>query len=151
MNRNIPNDRMVRAMEILAKSRLRVSANNVIGFPTETRALIFETIQLNRCFPRVNGVMCAIYNPYHGTRLREIAEEKGYIARDAVAGDYRKETIMRMPHLPPEEIKGLQRTFPLYVKMPKARWPEILRAEAPTLEGDRVYAALAQEYTERYG
>ena len=151
MNRNIPNDRMVRAMEILAESRLRVSANNVIGFPTETRALIFETIELNRRFPRVNGVMCAIYNPYHGTRLREIAEAEGYIARDAVAGDYRKDTIMRMPHLSPEEIKGLQRTFPLYVKMPKARWPEILRAEAPTPEGDRVYAALAQEYTERHG
>jgi anaerobic magnesium-protoporphyrin IX monomethyl ester cyclase len=150
MNRNIPNEKMVRAMEILADSRLRVSANNVIGFPGETRDLIFETIELNRRFPRVNGVMCAIYNPYHGTRLREIAEERGYIDRDAVAGDYRKETIMRMEHLPPEAIKGLQRTFPLYVKFPKSRWPEIRRAEALTPAGDAVYATLADEYRERY-
>jgi radical SAM superfamily enzyme YgiQ (UPF0313 family) len=34
LNRNISNEKMVRAMEILADSRLRVSANNVIGFPT---------------------------------------------------------------------------------------------------------------------
>jgi radical SAM superfamily enzyme YgiQ (UPF0313 family) len=151
MNRNIPNDRIVRAMEILADSRLRVSANNVIGFPTETRELIFETIELNRRFPRVDGVMCAIYNPYHGTRLREIAEARGYIDPDALAGDYRKETIMRMEHLSPEELKGLQRTFPLYVKFPRSRWPEIRRAEALTPEGDAVFDALAAEYRERYG
>ncbi len=149
MNRNIPNDKIVRAMEILADSTLRVSANNVIGFPTETRALIFETIELNRRFPRVDGVMCSIFNPYRGTRLREIAEAKGYIDRDAIAGDYRKETIMRMEHLSPEAVKGLQRAFPLYVKFPKSRWPEIEQAERFTPEGNRVFEALAAEYRER--
>ena len=117
--------------------------------PMGGRIWVTGTFEMNRGCP-YSCMYCVNY-PYHGTRLREIAEEKGYIARDAVAGDYRKDTIMRMPHLSPEEIKGLQRTFPLYVKMPKARWPEILRAEAPTPEGDRVYAALAQEYTERHG
>lgn len=150
MNRNIPNERIVQAMEILADSRLRVSANNVIGFPTETRELVFETVELNRRFPRVDGVMCAIYNPYHGTRLREVAVERGYIDPDALAGDYRKETIMRMEHLSPGALKGLQRTFPLYVKFPRSRWPEIRRAEALTPEGDRVFAALAAEYRELY-
>lgn len=150
MNRNIPNDKIVRAVEILAQSRLRVSVNNVIGFPTETRELIFETIELNRRFSGVHGVMCSIYNPYRGTRLREIAEARGYIDRDAIAGDYRKETIMRMDHLTPEAIKGLQRTFPLYVKFPKARWPEIERAEALGPEGNRVFEALAAEYRERF-
>lgn len=151
MNRNIPNDRIVRAMEVLAASRLRISANNVIGFPTETRDLVFETIELNRRFPRVEGVMCALYNPYHGTRLREIAEERGYIDPTTLAGDYRKETPMRMEHLAPDELRGLQRTFPLYVKFPRARWPEVRRAEALDAEGDRVFAALAAEYRERFG
>jgi radical SAM superfamily enzyme YgiQ (UPF0313 family) len=128
-----------------------VSANNVIGFPTETRELIFETIELNRRFPRVDSVMCALYNPYHGTRLRELAVARGYIAPDVLAGDYRKETVMRMAHLSPEALKGLQRTFPLYVKFPRERWPEIQRAEALTPEGDRVFAALAAEYRERFG
>lgn len=150
MNRNIPNDRIVRAMTILADSALRVSANNVIGFPTETRELVFETIELNRRFPRVDGVMCALYNPYHGTRLREIAEARGYIDPEAVAGDYRKETIMRMEHLTPDALRGLQRTFPLYVKLPAARRPDIRRAEALTPEGDRVFADLAAEYLGRY-
>jgi hypothetical protein len=94
--------------------------------------------------------MCALYNPYHGTRLREIAEARGYLDPEAVAGDYRKETVMRMEHLTPEALLGLQRTFPLYVKFPRARWPEIARAEAPGPEGDRVFAALAQEYRETF-
>jgi anaerobic magnesium-protoporphyrin IX monomethyl ester cyclase len=150
MDRRIRNERIVRAFEILARSRLRVSANNVIGFPTETRALIFETIELNRRFPRVDGVMCALYNPYHGTRLREIAVERGYLDPDALAGDYRKETVLRMEHLGPAELLGLQRTFPLYVKFPRDRWEEIRQAEALTPEGDRLYERLAEEYRRRF-
>jgi hypothetical protein len=56
--------------------------------------------------------MCSIYNPCRGIHLREIAEAEGYIDRDAIPGDHRKETIMRMDHLTPEAIKGLQRTPP---------------------------------------
>ncbi|MFN8542755.1 MAG: radical SAM protein [Candidatus Binatia bacterium] len=146
MNRNIPNDKIVRAFEVLAASKLRVSANNVIGFPTETRELVFETIELNRQFPRVAGVMCSLYSPYQGTRLREIAEERGYLDKGAVAGDYRKEAVMRTEHLSPDQVLGLQRTFPLYVKLPKEQWPAIRRAEEMTSEGDRVFEELAVEY-----
>jgi radical SAM superfamily enzyme YgiQ (UPF0313 family) len=146
LNRRMSSTKIERALKILAGSRLRVSANNVIGFPTETRELIFETIELNRQFPRVDGVMCALYNPYHGTRLREIAEERGYIDKDALAGDYRKESILRMEHLTHDELQGLQRTFPLYVKFPKSRWDEIRQAEALTPEVDRIHAELSEEY-----
>jgi hypothetical protein len=48
--------------------------------------------------------------------------------------------------LSPEQLQGLQRTFPLYVKFPKSRWPEIREAEALTPEGDATYATLAEEY-----
>jgi radical SAM superfamily enzyme YgiQ (UPF0313 family) len=150
MSREMTDDKIVGAFEILADSSLRVSANNVIGFPTETRELIFETIEMNRRFPRVDGVMCALYNPYHGTRLREIALEKGYIDEDTLAGDYRKETVMRMEHLTETELRGLQRAFPLYVKFPKERWPEIKRVEAFTPEGDRIYEDLAAEYRDHF-
>jgi radical SAM superfamily enzyme YgiQ (UPF0313 family) len=150
MNREMTDEKIVRAFQILADSSLRVSANNVIGFPTETRELIFETIELNRRFPRVDGVMCALYNPYHGTRLREIALEKGYIDRDTLAGDYRKETVMRMEHLTEAELLGLQRAFPLYVKFPKERWPEIRQAEAFAPEGDCIYEELSAEYRDRF-
>lgn len=150
MSRGMTDEKIVRAFSILADFSLRVSANNVIGFPTETRELIFETVELNRRFPRVDGVMCSLYNPYHGTRLREIALEKGYIDRDTLAGDYRKETVMRMEHLTEAELLGLQRTFPLYVKFPRERWPEIRRAEAFTPEGDRVWEELSAEYRDRF-
>ena len=150
LNRRMSNAKIVKAFEILARSRLRVSANNVIGFPTETRELIFETIELNRQLPGVAGVMCSLYNPYHGTRLREIAEERGYIDKDALAGDYRKESILRMEHLSHDELWGLQRTFPLYVKFPKSRWEEIRQAESLTPGGDKIYEELAEEYRQQF-
>lgn len=150
MDRHVSDEKIVKAFQVLANSRLRVSANNMIGFPTETRDLIFDTIELNRRFPRVDGVMCSLYSPYHGTRLREVAEERGYIDRDTLASDYRKETVLRMAHLTPAELAGLQRTFPLYVKFPKSRWEEIRRAEAFTPEGTLIYEALAEEYRARF-
>lgn len=150
MDRHMSDEKMIKSLRLLADSRVRVSANNVIGFPTETRELIFDTIELNRQFPRVDGVMCSLYNPYHGTRLREIAEARGYLDPDTLAGDYRKETVLRMEHLTPEELLGLQRTFPLYVKFPKNRWEEIRKAEALTPEGNRAYEALADEYRQRF-
>jgi hypothetical protein len=151
LDRHVDDERIVTALTVLAGSRLRISANNIIGFPGETREQVFETIRLNRRFPRVEGVMCALYNPYHGTRLRRVAEAQGLIAPGALAGDYRRDTVLCNGPLSPDELRGLQRAFPLYVKFPEARWAEIRRAEALTPEGDRVFTALAAEYRERFG
>ncbi|MBI2193623.1 MAG: hypothetical protein HYU36_16735 [Planctomycetes bacterium] len=58
--------------------------------------------------------------------------------RDALASDYS-----------PEQIVGLQRTFPLYVRLPKDRWEAIRRAEALTSSGDRLFHELAEEAAAR--
>ena len=34
--------------------------------------------------------------------------------------------------------------------MPKSRWGDIKKAEASTLEGQKIFEELKQEYTERY-
>jgi len=41
------------------------------------------------------------------------------------------------------ELKGLFRAFPLYVKMPQERWPEIARAE----QDDQAHQRLMAEYS----
>ena len=66
--------------------------------------------------------------------------------KGAVAGDYRKETVLRMEHMTQDEVLGLQRTFPLYVKLPEEKWRLIRKAEEMTPEGERVYREFAEEF-----
>ena len=60
------------------------------------------------------------------------------------------ESILEMPppYLSGKEILGLQRVFPLYVKMPEWRYPEIERAEAFDGAGDAMFDALSAEFYE---
>ena len=46
--RKIKNKDIERAFEIVGNSSISTAANNIIGFPTETRELIFDTINLIR-------------------------------------------------------------------------------------------------------
>ena len=59
-------------------------------------------------------------------------------------------SILTMPQFPPSDIQGIIKTFNMYVKFPKSRWPEIKQAEADTPEADRIYDKLKAEYMERF-
>ena len=79
-----------------------------------------------------------------------MAVEKGYISKDEIAGDYRSDAKLDMPQLSKEEVKGLQRTFPLYVNFPKEMWPEIKKAEKFTEEGNSTFKKVSNIYKEKY-
>ena len=49
-----------------------------------------------------------------------------------------------------DQVEGLQKCFVFYVKMPKNRWKDIERAEANTIEGQKIYSELKEEYQEKY-
>ena len=49
-----------------------------------------------------------------------------------------------------EEVEGLQKCFVFYVKMPKSRWKDIERAEANTIEGQKIFSELKEEYKDKY-
>ncbi len=53
---------------------------------------------------------------------------------------------MPPPYLSGEEILSLQRVFPLYVRLPESRYPEIQRAEAFDEEGNAIFEALSKEF-----
>ena len=115
----------------------------------ETRELFFDTVEVNR---QIKGAytMINIFSPHRGTKLWRLAVDKGYISRDAIAGDYRMDSGLNMPHLSREAIKGLQRTFRLYVYLPKEMWPEIEKAEKFDEEGNAAFVRLSEIYQEGY-
>ena len=149
LNRFVPNSEIIRAFDTTRGSGIRVCANNIIGFPTETRELVFDTIELNRRLQPTN-IIVNIFCAYRGTKLWDLAVEKGYISRDTIAGDYRSDAGLNMPQLSNLEIMGLQRTFPLYVRFPKEYWPEIKTAEGFDKKGEEAFAKLSDVYRKKY-
>jgi hypothetical protein len=61
-----------------------------------------------------------------------------------------RSSILKMPKFTADEIKGLVRTFPLYVKMPKSYYDKIKIAEQLNQEGDEMLAYLRDIYFDRY-
>lgn len=149
LERNLSDETIKKAFNIAKKVKIRTSANNIIGFPTETRELIFDTIELNRLI-NANDIIINIFAPYRGTKLRQLCVEKGYLDSSAIAGDYRFDIDLNMPYLPPDQIRGLQRTFAMYVRFPKSRWPEIEKCEKFDQEGNNVFENMRKEYISTY-
>jgi hypothetical protein len=97
----------------------------------------------------IDSTNCFAFKPYHGTYLREVAIRDGYL-KDTGNIHSILESSLDMPQLLSDEIEGLLRTFPLYIKMLENRFPEIRVAENNTPEGNTMFARLAQEYRNTY-
>ena len=152
IGRTHTNKLVINRMKIIDDYDIRYSINNIIGFPDETRDLVFDTIELNR-FLASDTMTCSVFMPYSGTKLREIAIAKGYLDSDAIcpASGF-EDTILKMPspYLSGDQIKTLRRVFAMYVKFPKERWPEIAEAEALTPEGNMIWEKLRKEFIKTF-
>lgn len=149
LKRKVKNQTMIERFAILNKLGLPYSVNNIMGFPTETRELAMDTVELNR-YVDADSANAYSFSPFHGTPLRKMAEDLGCIDNKTIARSVTKPTLLNMPQFPHDAIEGLRRCFMLYVKMPKSRWKEIERAEKLTPEGDKAWEALRDECAEKY-
>ena len=149
LDRKISNEKILNKLRIVTDMGIPISVNNIIGFPTETRELVFDTIELNRRIAS-DGINAYSFTPFHGTPLREMAEEMGYFEKEKLVRCIVNPTMLNMPQFPKEEIEGIRRCFVLYVKMPKERWPEIKLAESLTPDGDEQYDYLKKECLVKY-
>jgi len=149
LGRNVTNETIIKAFDMLADSGIRVSANNIIGFPGETREMIFDTIELDRRI-QPQGVMVSYFSPYRGCTLREVCELEGYIDEEDIAEDYRLAPSMDMPQLRWHELAGLRRAFPLYVKFPKSEWDTIRLCEGEGSEAEAVFREYSQRYIDQF-
>lgn len=145
VGREMSNQLLIDAFALVANTGIPFSVNNIIGFPDETRDLVFDTVRLNQ-HARAQSRSCSIFMPYQGTALHRLAVRRGYIQEDSICPSNNDEAFMNMSSLSREEIMGLRRTFPLYVGFPEPRWPEIREAEADTDEGKRKLEELRKEF-----
>jgi|TARA_Y100000294_G_scaffold176688_1_gene199744 hypothetical protein len=148
---------MIQGIVDAVRAGANIGSNVIIGFPGEDRQMIFETVELIRAakvaaeqvgidnVDKKISVMIHLFQPYRGTSIREEAIKIGVIAPDHICGDYRMDAI-GTGILSSEELLGLQRTFNLYVDLPKSRWNEIREAESFSSKGDAKFEQLAREY-----
>lgn len=144
LKKRFTNQDVLNAFDILRRHKIPITTNNMIGFPGETREMVFDTINLNRQLT-VDSINVFIFKPYHGTHLRKTALKNGYLIGNNPVHSILESTL-DMPQLSKTELVGLLRTFPLYVRCPEEAFPEIKVAESD----DRTFDRLALKFKERY-
>ena len=149
VSKGFANEDIIDLFRLLDRFSIPITVNNIIGFPGETRELIFDSIELNRQLGS-DSVNAYIYTPYRGSYMYQDAASKGYLDPDAETDGVVTGSILTMSTISKEAILGLLRTFSLYVKFPKEEWPEIAIAEKFTPEGDAKFAQLSDLYYERF-
>ena len=150
--RPVTNAKMLEAFQSCSGRSFVTVANSIIGLPDETRELIFDTIEFNRQLPAdIEASGAFLFTPYHGTPLRDLAVRRGYVDADSICSlNVTKGSILDMPHISSEELKGLCRVFSFYVKMPKEKWGDIRLAEEPTAEGESKFVELRDDFNANY-
>ena len=149
VHKRFDNVDMITASKIVEDAGIPLTVNNIIGFPDETRDMIFDTIRLNRSLT-FDSVNASPFAPFHGTDLHRVCVEKGLIEADHMPGSLMSDFALDQPQLSRKEVLGLRRTFPLYVRLPEQEWPLIQRAEQEDDEGNRIFKSLHDRYQRTY-
>ena len=150
LTRHPTNEQIKEYFKIISESGIAFSVNNIIGFPDETREMVFETIELNRQLRGYDSMTVSMFTPYHGTKLRELAIQKGYLDPGLITTHTTSSSLLNMPHLTSSELDGLIRTFMLYVRFPKEEWPRIRLAEQDSDEGNPLFEDYQMKYRQLF-
>jgi len=150
LKKQFKNNDFIKAAGEIYEAGIPLTVNNIIGFPHENRDLVFDTIRLNR---KIKFDSCNAYAfyPFMGTPLYDLCLREGFLNDvDTTKGCLTKGSRLNMPGLSNEEIRGLMRTFVLYVKLPLEMWPEIKIAEKFDEEGNAKFRELREIYLKKF-
>lgn len=147
LRRDISNNVIIEGIKILNQLDQGASLNNIIGFPFESRELIYETIMLNRALFKLNNRIksnMSIFTPFRGCELYDLCIKNKLIEPVPYLSDtdFTSSSVLTFPNLTQKELQGLYRVFPLYVYLPDNYLDKIELAEKFTEEGDREYNKL---------
>lgn len=123
-NRSTKIEQIKNAFHLIKKYNLRSTAYTMIGFPTETRAEVFETIHLIReC--KIDISIMSIFFPFQGVPLRKYCLENNYITGREEARTFTDASILLNQPMSQQEIYNLRRTYSLYTRLPEEYFPQI--------------------------
>jgi anaerobic magnesium-protoporphyrin IX monomethyl ester cyclase len=127
-NRRMDIENVVKSYQLMKEMGFRTNAFYMIGFPTETRNEIFETIELcRRVDADVDSV--SIFQPYPGLPLTKMCIENGWITGKETIPSFTEKSIINQPSISPHEVSNLHRVFLLYAKLPNTYRHDIKKCE----------------------
>jgi anaerobic magnesium-protoporphyrin IX monomethyl ester cyclase len=149
LHRRATNEKILRSFNVIYQAEIEYSINCIIGFPFETRQMVFDTIRFVKQIRGYDSITVSTYVPYRGSKLREDAINAGWLDPDAFTLHTTSSSMLKMPHFSSRQIEGLMQTFPLYVEFDESDWPEIEKAERFEPEGEEILARYSKIYRER--
>ena len=139
--RHYNNEKLVDNLQMVINKEIRVSTFNIIGFPEENRDQVFKTIELNR---EIGTSACNVYilYPYPGTPIAiknkiPLRDQNGKIPTQDIACE------LGLSEMSSDELRGLLKTFNLYLHINKPLWPIIRLAEKQTETGQKINMILS--------
>ncbi len=144
LKRKYSNKMAVDKMKILSNLNIGASINNMMGFPFETRELIFDTINLNKKMWKINNKIehnIFLLAPFQGSELYNFCIINNLLDNGHITDttDLADESVLNFPQSFKSELKGLIKTFNLYVKLPEKYYPDIRIAERNDSEGAQMF------------
>ena len=113
IGKRFTNDRAVSAFRMLNDYGISAAANNIVGLPLETRENMDDTVELNKKLHQEMPDMqlnCYIYQPYHGTKLRDFCEKKELL-REVQPNTVLGAPVIDNPFVSDEVIMNYQENF----------------------------------------
>jgi anaerobic magnesium-protoporphyrin IX monomethyl ester cyclase len=150
LKRHTKTEELLRVIGDLVAGDQGASVNMIIGYPFETRELVYKTIGFAREVYQLNprcAVTISTFTPYRGCELYDVCVENGFWDGSV---PYISETEISVARhldsdlLSEDDMTGLHRTFPLYVYLPDEYLDRIPLAEQQTAEGDSEYRNLME-------
>jgi radical SAM superfamily enzyme YgiQ (UPF0313 family) len=118
LNKNLTNEQIENAARLLKKEKILLETYNMIGLPRETLEDAFETLRFNKKI-RADYAWCALFQPYPGTDLANLAIREGFLDKDFMENfepSFLTSTPMKLEHK--KEIINLQKFFAMAVRFP---------------------------------
>ena len=149
LTRNVSNQDLKSAFDVIAQSGVAFSLNLIIGLPGETRELVMDTVEFCKTIYGFDTVTVSIFTPYAGTVLRDVAVNNGWLDQNHITTHTTTKSQLNMPepYLSSQDIDELMRVMPLYIYFPKSEWPNLKRAEINDDQGNEILNHYSDIYT----
>ena len=113
MNRSMSNAVIEKAFATVHKYKIRSTANFIIGMPHEEEKTFYDSVRLVQKI-KPSSYSVNYFQPYHGTKLREVAVELGLIPKDNIINE--SNTCLDMPQFRRERIINCYENFKRYIE-----------------------------------
>ncbi len=121
------NEDLFRVADRMKALGITPMLSNIVGLPHETPEMFADTIEINR---RIHSDMVVfsptcgacpkiwVFTPWPGSELHHLCQEQGWLEPEPGARKVYRESALRMPGFPPEEIDRQFRRFRYNVYRP---------------------------------